>query len=69
MYIKSGLPCKELKSHKSPEDLEEIFLELVLGSKKWILIGGCNPRTGNISYFLSHVSKGETNTCVIMTIF
>ena len=26
MYIKSGLPCKELKSHKSPEDLEEIFL-------------------------------------------
>ena len=47
MYIKSGLPWKELKSHKSPEDLEEIFLELVLGSKKWILIGGYNPRTEN----------------------
>ena len=40
MYIKSGLPCKELKSHKSPEDLEQIFLKFVLLNKKWISLVG-----------------------------
>ena len=57
IYIREGIPCKGLKSHKLPGDTESIFIELNIRRNKWLLMGGYNPKKESISYFLNHVSK------------
>ena len=58
IYIRDDIPCKELKSHVLPEDVEGIFIEINIRKVKWILMGGYNPHRESISYFLRHVSYG-----------
>ena len=57
VYIGKDLPCKELKYHKLPDNIEGIFIEFILHKIKWILVGGYNPKKESSSYFLSHASK------------
>ena len=57
IYVRDDIPCKEVKSQDLPDDIECVFIEINLRSKKWLLMGGYNPHQENISYFLSHVSK------------
>ena len=57
IYIRDDIPSKELKS-QLPADIEGIFIEINIRKIKWVLMGGNNPPKENISYFLSHVSKG-----------
>ena len=56
IYIRDDIPSKELKS-QMPADIEGIFIEINIRKIKWVLMGGYNPQK-EISYFLSHVSKG-----------
>ena len=56
-YTRNDLPCKELKAHKLPANVEGIFVEITIRKTKWLIMGGYNPHKGDISYFLSHVSK------------
>ena len=56
-FIHDDLPCRELKSHKLPGNVEGIFIEISLGKTKWLILGGYNPHKDTISYFLSHISK------------
>ena len=58
IYVRDDIPCKILKNHKQPGNVEAIFIELKLKNRKWLLMGGYNPHKDSISYFLSHVSKG-----------
>ena len=57
IYIKDNLRCRQITFDTQPNDIECIFLELILRKQKWIIIGAYNPRKENISYFLGHVSK------------
>ena len=57
LYIREDIPCKEIKTHKLPDNIEGIFIEINLRNKKWIIIGGYNPEKETISYFLTNVSK------------
>ena len=57
IYIRDDIPSKELKS-QLPADIEGIFIEINIRKIKCVLMGGYNPQKDNISYFLSHVSKG-----------
>ena len=57
IYIREDLPCKRLESHKIPDNVEGIFIELIINRDKWFLMGGYNPHKESTSYFLSHVSK------------
>ena len=56
-FIRDDLPNKELKSHKLPDNIEGIFIEITLGKNKWLIMGGYNPHKNNISYFLSNISR------------
>ena len=58
LYVRQDIPCKELKSHNTSDEIESIFIELTLRKTKWILMGGYNPKKERISPFLSHVSRG-----------
>ena len=58
IYIREDIPCKELKNHDLPKDVEGIYIELVLRKNKWILFGGYNPKKENATHFFNHVGKG-----------
>ena len=58
IYVRDDIPCKILKNHKQPGNVEAIFIELKLKNRKWLLMGGYNPHKDSISYFLSQISKG-----------
>ena len=55
-FIRDNLPFKEIKSHRLPNNVEGIFIELILGKIKWLIMGGYNPHKENISNFLSKIS-------------
>ena len=57
IYIREDIPCKELKRHSLPNDIQGLFIEITLRKRKWILFGGYNPMKARISYFLDHVGK------------
>ena len=57
IYIREGIPCKELKRLNLPKDIEGIFIELNINKSKWFLMGGYNPSKDSISYFLNHIGK------------
>ena len=38
-------------------DIEGIFIDVIIGKNKWLLMGGYQPQKEKISYYLSHVSK------------
>ena len=40
-----------------PDDVENIFIKLIIGRNKWFLMGEYNSKKEKISYFLSQVSK------------
>ena len=46
-YVRSDIPCKEIKYHL-PSNILGIFIELSLRKKKWILFGGYNPKKAHI---------------------
>ena len=37
MYVRDDIPCKEIKTHKLPDDIEGMFIEINLRKKKWII--------------------------------
>ena len=57
MYVRDDIPCKEIKTHKLPDDIEGMFIEINLRKKKWIIIGGYNHQKESICYFLTQISK------------
>ena len=58
LYVRSDLPCKELNTHKLPNDVDGIFAELTIRKTKWLFVAGYNNKKENIANFLSHLSKG-----------
>ena len=57
IFVKSHLTVREIPFGNKPNDIEVIFLELTLRKKKWLLVGGYNPKKEHASYFLEHVSN------------
>ena len=43
-FIRDNLSFKELESHELPKGVEGIFLELMMGKTKWLIMGGYNPQ-------------------------
>ena len=61
--IRDDLPHKELKSHKLPNNVEGIFIEITLHKNKWFIMRGYNPHKECIIYFLSNIGR-ETDKCL-----
>ena len=49
LYVRSDIPCKELKSHKLPNNGEVMFTELIIRKIKWLLVVGYNSKKENIA--------------------
>ena len=43
LYIREDIPCKELKFHSLPENIEGIFVEINLRKTKWLLFATYHP--------------------------
>ena len=56
IFVRDDIPCRVLKSHSIPQNLEGIFLEINLRKVKWLLFGGYNPHKDNTSIFLTHLT-------------
>ena len=56
VYVREGIPCKELKTNFANDNLEGIFLEINLRKQKWLLFGGYNNCKSNIRTFLGSIS-------------
>ena len=56
-FLRDDLTCREITSHKLPDNVECIFLEITIRKIKWLIMGGYNPHKETISHFLNHVSK------------
>ena len=55
-YVRSSIPCKEIKYHL-PNNIEGIFIELSLLKKKWVLFGGYNPKKAHTQFPKSNRKK------------
>ena len=57
LYVRDDIPCKEVKSHTLPSNVECMLIEIKLRKRKYILVAGYNPHKDMISYFLTHVGN------------
>ena len=55
-YVRSDLPCKEIKC-QLPSGVEAIFLELTIRKSKWLIVGTYNPHKEGISHFLGKIGN------------
>ena len=58
IFVRDDIPCKQLKRHTFPGDIEGIFVEINLRKIKWLLFGSYHPPSQNDSYFFDCVAKG-----------
>ena len=58
IYIREDIPSKLLADHKLPHDIEEIFVQLNLRKKKWLIFGSYNLPSQSDEYFFHQVKKG-----------
>ena len=56
IYVREDIPCRELRGHQIPNNLESIFLEINHKKYKWLLFGGYNPNKDNIINFVNYVT-------------
>ena len=58
LYIREDIPLKSLTEIKLDNEIENIFIEINLRSKKWLLSGSCNPKLSHIKNHLQEIGKG-----------
>ena len=57
LYVRDDIPCKEIKSHTLPNNVEGLFIEIKLRNMKYVLVAGYNPHKDMITYFLTHIGN------------
>ena len=58
LYIRQDIPSKSLTEIKSDNEIENIFIEINLRSKKWLISGSYNPKLSHIKNPLQEIGKG-----------
>ena len=43
IYVREDIPSRELKIHNTPEDIENVFIEINLIKTRWLFCGCCHP--------------------------
>ena len=57
IYFREGIPSKELKIHNTPEDIESIFIKIILIKTRWIFCGCYHPRCSSGKYSFENIEK------------
>ena len=60
-YINDNMFCKQLNEHDMPTDIEAIFLEIKIKTRKWLFIGAYKPPNQSEEYFLNNISNCLTS--------
>ena len=58
LYIREDIPSKSLTEMKNDNETENIFIEINLRSKKWLISGSYNPKLSHIKNHLQEIGKG-----------
>ena len=56
IYVREGIPCKQLTEHILPEDTERIFIDINLRKTKWLLFDEYRPPRQQAEYFVKHAN-------------
>ena len=56
IFVKEHIPCRILSSHNENNNFEGIFFEINLRKKKWLIVGGYNPKKEDIGHFLNKLT-------------
>lgn len=54
VYVREGIPAKELKVYSLSENIECGFVEINLKNEKWLLANVYHPPSQNERYFLKN---------------
>ena len=57
LYIREDIPSKSLTEIKYDNEIENIFIEINLRSKKWLISGSYNLKLSHIKNHLQEISK------------
>ena len=58
LYIREDIPSKSLTETKYDKEIENIFIEINLRSKKCLISGSYNPKLSHIENHLQEIGKG-----------
>ena len=58
LYIREDIPSKYLSEYKMKDGIENMFIEINLRSKKWLISGSYNPHLSNIKDHLVEIKNG-----------
>ena len=57
LYVKDSIVSKQLNSHKENIDIDEIYLEINIRKRKWLIIGTYKPPSQNDALLLENLSN------------
>ena len=55
--VRDFIPCKKLRKHAFPHDIEGMFIELNFRKSKWLLFATYHPPAQNVEYYLRNVGS------------
>ena len=58
LYVREDIPCKILKEYTPEKPIENLFVEINLRSRKWLLSCSYNPKTNLIADHLHCIGRG-----------
>ena len=58
LYIRQDIPSKSLTEIKHDNEVENIFIEINLRLKKWLISGSYNPKLSRIKNHLQEIGEG-----------
>ena len=58
LYVREDIPCKILKEYTPEKPIENLFVEINLRSRKWLLSCSYNPKTNLIADYLHCIGRG-----------
>ena len=58
LYVREDIPLKFLTEIKLDNEIENIFIEINLRSKKWLISGSYNTKLSHIKNYLQEIGKG-----------
>ena len=58
LFVGEEIPSKLLSQYKSNRSVENIFIEINLRSKKWLLSSSYNPNLTLLNNHIQNISKG-----------
>ena len=57
LFVREDIPSKLLPNINPSSNIENIFVEINLRSKKWLISGSYNPNVGHIQNHTVNLSK------------